>query len=204
METISFDVKKRTGLGYANVLRTVLIESSESVKPIAFSIDDESSAFMPSDDILDVVNFCQKLCDLTVVASPSVEFPIQYSYSFKGKLTSKNLCNDDLDFKEDVVLLESIDSQKEVNISIIFDKGSGFRTADENRQILNHFSYSTNIFRTISCRYTDVTVATSVKEDLDTENVTLRINSKSGNEKTLVNKAIEEIVNKLQGISESF
>lgn len=204
METVSFDVNKRTGLGFANVLRTVLIESSETVKPIAFSIDDDSSAFLPSDDILDVVNFCQKLCDLTVVASPSIDFPIQYSYSFRGKLLSKDLCNDDLKITDNVTLLENIDSSKEVNISIIFDKGSGFRSADENRQILNNFNYSTNVFRTISCRYTDVTVATEVKEDLDVERVTLRINSKSGNEKKLLFSAIDEIVAKLQAVSESF
>ena len=120
MENIKFNTCSCTGNHYSNLLTAVLIESSETVKPIAFKLSDGSSIFMPSDDMEDIASFILKLSELTIVADSSVELPIAISVNFKGELRSSDLNGPDIKVLEDVSLLRSFNSEKENTIYIVF------------------------------------------------------------------------------------
>lgn len=188
-----FTVEKNCGLGFSNLIRQVLIETSKSIKPIAFLISDGSNLYLPSDEIIDVVDFAGNLADLTISADSSIELPLSLEYKFKGKLTSKDLCNSSINVEEDIVLLNSLNSDKTLTISIVFDEGCGYKNSELSRKRLESLGVSIKGYQTISARYSDMIVATDVKEDLDRDSVFLEINSKSGSEKEKIKDALNKI-----------
>lgn len=198
---ITFEVRKRTGLAYANLLRTVIIETSQSIKPIGIAFKDGSNTFVPSENLVEVLGFCQKLSDLDYVDDGSLNFPLVVNYSFKGTLMSSQLSTENLKVVEgDVRLLDTIDKTKEISFSVIYSKGSGKRSSEDNKQIIESFN-NFGTFRALSSRYSDSKVSFDVKEDLENDVVIMDISCKSGNEELKIREAISSIVDSFSKIS---
>lgn len=196
-----FEVPKKTGLAYANLLRTVIIETSQSVKPIGIAFKDGSNTFIPSDNLAEVIGFCQKLSDLDFVASEALDFPVTIDYTFQGSLKSKDLANSDISVVDgNVELLHAVDKSKQISFSVIYGKGSGKVSAEDNKQIIESFS-GYGSFRALASRYSDSNVSFEVKDNLDSDLVVVNVISKSGSEKEKIHDAINSIMsnfNKIQ------
>lgn len=206
MKTIKFEVPKGLGQGCSALLRQSLIETSSSVKPVAFKLD-EGNMYKCGEGKIDNMALSSLIADLTFNVSSNVELPIMLEATYHSKLTSSDLCNsnDDVDIVEkDVVLIEEIDSSKECSIKIIIDRNCGYKSHSFNRKDLEKKDLDIKGFNIISSRYSDVRVSMSPPfEDMDSDIVNLEVSSKSGNEGDKINESIDKIIKIFQDLKVS-
>ncbi|MNM81264.1 hypothetical protein D3C81_932600 [compost metagenome] len=200
---LDFNVDKNTGLGFSNLIRQMLIESSMKVKPIAFKLSDGSTLYKPGKAVLDMVSFSSDLADLNFEIDPNVNFPFVQEYTFRGVLNSQNLNTPDIKVEGNKDLLHTVGEQNTVNLTIVFDRNSGFKSSDYNSKRLESLNINLKGFQRMSARYCDVTVSASTKEDLDSEKVSINIESKSSTAKQKTLDALDSIIDKYMEIREN-
>lgn len=202
MKKINFKLPKGMGQSFSALLRQSLIETSSSVKPVAFKLD-EGNMYKCGDSKVDNMKLVALLADLTFISSDSVFFPFIINVSYKSKLTTQdiiNACAGDIDIVEkDVVLLEDLNNTKECSIKIILDKNSGYKSNNYNRKNLERKGIDIDGFDVISSNYynIDVSLAQPV-EDMDSEFITLNVISRDNNETIRIHEAVSNLTQLLQ------
>lgn len=203
MSVVKFTAPVNTGAAFGNLIRTVMIEKSVAIKPIAYSLSDGSNQFKPSDNMRDIASFATALSSLSYKIDDNVDFPLAVDYIFKKQLTVKDLNSSDVTVisgEPDKVLLDTFDD-KEVKLTLIFNRGCGYMGYDYNTNILNEANYPVEKFNILGTRFTDVTVsAPKIINKLTEEQVTLRITAEDGNEEAKFQEALNTIIEQISNI----
>ena len=202
MIKLKFETTKGSSKGISAALRQTLIEKSETVKPVAFCIN-TGSQFKAGNSMVDM-DLTAKLADLEIVGFDTTEFPFKVSVIKKGAIFSSDLNHlGGIKVLTDSILLESVNDETEIALTVIFDKGCGYRSTDEVRRSLSKSRIDLDGYYIISCRHNNLTVAVDIEEDLYTDVVTLGVSSKSGDEGKKVAIAIDDLIANLQSIKDS-
>lgn len=205
MKTVKFKTTKGTGISLANVIRSVVIESSSSCKVIAYSLQDQS-IYRASANIVDPLSFVQKLTELRLVSGEMVSFPLMIKVDFTGNLTISDLNNSTTDIVfsgDDEILLDSI-SNDSATIYLVINKSSGYCNTSRNLEVLKESGIPTANYNVITSRSYDVEVSTSVVDTIgDYDEVTLKITSESEPEENRLLEAIDYLGRKLAEIKQN-
>ena len=156
--------------------------------------------YRPAEDGVDMTAFMVRLCDLNIRVAESVELPLVIRKTIRGKLTSKDLCSQEIAIDEDVVLYESLAPEKPVVLSLVLDSGSGYQSSEVIRKTLEKKGCNLTDFHTVSARHSNVRVTTKVTPDLDREQVVLNITSDDKAEEAKAKEVLLSIINKFQEI----
>lgn len=197
---VEFTTSKNLGAGFATLIRQNLIESATSVKAVAYKFSDGSNLYRPAEDGVDMTAFMVRLCDLNIRVAENVELPLVIRKTIRGKLTSKDLCGQEIAIDEDVVLYESLAPEKPVVLSLVLDSGSGYQSSEVIRKTLEKKGCNLTDFHTVSARHSNVRVTTKVTPDLDREQVVLNITSDDKAEEAKAKEVLLSIINKFQEI----
>lgn len=193
---IMFDAEKGTGTGYACLLRQTLIETTASIKPVAFLISD-GNMYKCGEDQIDNMKLAALLSDLTYNLSENLPTPFHLHVSFTGDLMSSQLCKSgEVEVLEkDVLLMGGLNPTKQMSITIILDRNYGYKGHTYNRNSLNNSGMNIKGYNVMSARYCDMTVSMEDPiEDLDSEVVYMEVSSKSVNEREKVLESIDKII----------
>ena len=203
MIRFKFKSVRGVGAGISSAIRQMLIEKSETVKPVAFSMSD-GSQFKDGNSIIGSMDLTAKLAELRIADLGVVTFPFVVNINKTGCITSKDLeQSGGISVLDDKILLESIEPNKALGLSVIFDKGYGYRSTDVVRRELSRQSINLDGYYVIACRHTDITVDAEIEEGSNHDLICLEVESKTGDEKLKTQMAIEELIEKLQEIKEN-
>ena len=207
---IQFNTEKSVGIGFANLLRMMLIEGNISVKPVAFASSEGGSKFKTSENLIDNLEFSYKLADLDFNYSSVVSFPLKKEKTFTGKLRVSDLVWDDIAVRNpsDEVLLESIDPDKECTISIFFDRNKGTVSSEEIRNKLSELTgreSTIDSYSTLRVRFSDCQSSYEVNDRYSQDEVSFTANFKGLDENSTrknVVDAIDKIIDCFEQIKE--
>lgn len=174
---IKVSAPKNTGEALGTLIRTMLIECSESVKPIGFYLEGCSS-FVPSNTVIDTIHLAQKLNDLTFECDDSINFPTVLTVQFSGELRSSDLRSAGFNVLEDVPLINCIDSSSSLEFKLALNKTSGSSSIDTNRGILKSQNLGKS-YKALQCRANEVRVSFKVQHGFNSDVIVFDINSKT-------------------------
>lgn len=172
---VNFTVPKNMGFQYGTLIRQSILSSSECVRIIAFSLGEQT--LLTAGDI-DLICFSTNLATLDIEMDNLISYPSSYSITVKEVLTVGDLRQKGISVlnKDDSeILLDTLG--QEVTITLICNKVSGHMTSEDNKNTLISLGKSINGFKVISARSLDLKIEFKVKENLNSDEVNLSINS---------------------------
>lgn len=194
---LKLSAPKNTGEALGTLIRTMLIECSESVKPIGFYLEGCSS-FVPSNTVIDTIHLAQKLNDLTFECDESINFPTVLTVQFVGELRSSDLISDGFNVLEDVPLVNCIDNSSSLEFKLVLNKTSGSSSIDTNRGILKSLNAGKS-FKALQCRSNEIRVSFKVQHGFNSDIITFNIKSKTDPTPN-VKKCLQELSKILENV----
>lgn len=176
---ISFTTPKHLGRQYGTIIRQCILSQSECVRVVAFSLGEQT--ILNSGNI-DLVNLSADLASLDIEFDSYVQYPLNYSISVSEILTVGDLRAQGIDVlnkEDDFILLDTVGTN--VTINLIVNKVSGYMSSEDNRNSLVSVGQSVVGYNVISSRSQDLKVALNVKDNLDSDEVTLSVDSSDEN-----------------------
>lgn len=176
---INFTVPKNMGTQYGTLIRQSILNKTECVRVIAFSLGEQT---LFSSGNIDLISFSMSLASLDIEMDNLVTYPSNYSIPVKGVLTVGDLRRRGINVSnknDDVVLLDTI--EEEVNLVLICNKVSGYMSSEDNKNTLMSLGNSISNFKVISARALDLKIGFNVKTNLNSDEVSLFIESSEEN-----------------------
>ena len=131
---------------------------------------------------IDLISFSMSLASLDIEMDNLVTYPSNYSIPVKGVLTVGDLRRRGINVSnknDDVVLLDTI--EEEINLVLICNKVSGYMSSEDNKNTLMSLGNSISNFKVISARALDLKIGFNVKTNLNSDEVSLFIESSEEN-----------------------
>lgn len=200
---IQFRTPFNLGVAYSNLIRQVLIEHGEFIKPVAFKCSDGASLYAPSEHLDDLISFVANISSLTYCVSDSLSLPLTVTYSIKkGTFMSEDLNSSSVMVKEKGIPLITKLDDTPIYLTLVLDKGCGYQSSKDNEERLANLNDEGLQF--IGSRHYLMEVGKpTIKQDLNGEIVRMKLSSPTGNEEKLFEEAISQIQEVLNKISKT-
>lgn len=144
-------VKKTYGNAFLNLVRQLLLADTMEYRPIAFRVGDSSNVLMIDDSVEeDMTEFISKFCSGSFIATSDAEMA-KVNVRCDKVLKLSSIKTGELFFKGDDI--EVLHSFSPVEVQVIFRRGTGSYSSDENVEFLERNNINVDDYVCISSRH---------------------------------------------------
>jgi len=203
--TFEMNMPKGTAELLGNAVRRIAMTSIESWRPIAFGFEGMQMNMMHIDPLImeDTTSVLSNLSDLEVI--PTKDLSDKYKlvkFTFRDTLTPDKMVSEDFAFVNNGnrSIVNAIDKNRTVTMSVVFKRASGGFTAKENSALtVEEVGASLDNFIFLGSRHAEVENFTFdvVEAGLREERLLINISSKSRNPRDVLSESVGTLENLL-------